>query len=559
MKKINGFIRFARQENGGVTAIFMIMLPMMLAFLVLALDGSRAMMKRARLADALNEAALAISAGASNGDTGGIDKNNALLRQYINHYLPGDEVIVANVSTRAATGIDPESKETIFDIKAEIKFNTILPMSELPSFSKTLNLNNQGSVRKNISPERSADYVFVVDFSSSMHDPSSESGVSRIDLLKKVVKDITDKALKDRPASTFGFVPFELGVPVKLEGKNEAGGDRLGCSALFVPNKGYGVNYAFWANKDILANPGDDLTVINRQLDAGRYNYFIGPVLSSLGLKSIAYLLIPPYNYCAPNTHNQDVVGGNHVAFHCESEAAKSIYTQQNQIIIDKEFHDAYSARTKGLRSIFNDNSIDYKKTLENMFDDSAVISFEQSGPANTFSTYNPYGLMCTSRGAKGNNIKEYKRNTYLVELTNDKAVIDEFQYMSPDGGTESSVGLLRAVPVLTKGLNPRKVMIIISDGEDLFPMLPKAFHETHNVCEKIRQGIPKHSPGTEEVSIYFISISASSADDQRVKYWGQHCTGMENSVTAANYSDLMAKLVEITNDAEEAGFFNVD
>lgn len=556
-----------RQERGGVTAIFMIMLPMLLAFIALALDGSLVMMKKNRLADGLNEGALAIASGAANGDTGDMSKNNALLRQYISYYLPGDEIITADVSTRQATGTGPRAKDTIFDIKAEIKFNTILPMSDLPSFAETLNMNNKGSVRKNISAGRPADYVFVVDFSGSMTWSSSEKNMTRIELLKKVVKDITEKALKEQPESTFGIVPFETGVPIKLEGKNEAGGDRLGCSALFTPVKrldlkiNYDIDYAFWANKNLRAS-GTTVLERNQRLDSARYNYFNGVVLKALGLSKTAQMVGDPYNFCVLNTGAHGTFP-NMPAYHCERSAEESIYTDKNQKIIEDEFQysrQVYTSNTVA-GSIFNKNSIDFAATLENMFDDSAVISFELSGPMKSNVDYSPFSEMCYSRGAEfyAYNIQDYKRNAYLIELTNDKDTIDEFQKMEPQGGTESSVGLLRAVPVLTKGNNPRKVMIVISDGDDNETDVLDSFHKTHNVCEAIRQGMPKHSSVTEEVTIYFISISASSADDSRVKYWGKYCTGMDNSIIAANYSDLMAKLVEITSDGEETGYFNVD
>lgn len=564
MKQVNGLIKFIHREDGGVTAIFMIMLPMMLVLFALAFDGSRVMMKRARLADGLNEAALAIAAGTSGRDTDDpTERNNAMLRRYIQFYLPGDEIITANVGRREPVGPSQavDKGDTIFDIKAEIKFNTILPMSSQSSFAPTLNMANGGSVRKNLSMGRPADYVFVIDFSSSMYDPSSEPGTSRIDLLKRVIKDISDKALKEQPLSTFGFVPFETGVPVKMEGTNDAGGDKLGCSALFVPNAGFDIDYAFWADKDLSEDLVNNLPAINRRLDLSRYNYFNNIVRTSLGFSSMKQLMTNPYNYCVLNTNQHVGVLAAMVPYHCESDADKSIYTVKHQDIIKREYEDAYNVRKKGAtRSIFNYNSINYAATLENMFDESAVITFEQVGnPHESSVYYNPFFTMCSSKGAEYSNITEYKRNTYLVELTRDKTVIEQFQHMYPNGGTESSVGLVRAVPVLTKGHNPRKVMIVISDGYDLIPMVRDAFHKDHNVCEKIRKGIPKHSPGTEEVSIHFISIAALNTNDPDVKYWGEHCTGVENSVVATNYAELMKKLVEITNNNEETGFFHVD
>lgn len=64
---------------------------------------------------------------------------------------------------------------------------------------------------------------------------------------------------------------------------------------------------------------------------------------------------------------------------------------------------------------------------------------------------------------------KTAKPASYLIELTNDRQIIDKFREMNvTDGTTYVTSGLLRALPVIAKGNNPRKAIIVISDGIDI-------------------------------------------------------------------------------------------
>ena len=613
--------RFIRQEKGGLAIIFAILLPFIFSCCALVFDGSRLLAKRARMADALNEAALAIAtASSANPNTEEQAKLKTLLNNYVNAYLPGETINSSNVAISFTKDPETDTPLPIFDISASIKIKTMLPFDMVPAFSPTINLGNKGKVRKGLQDlGRPADYVFVVDFSGSMNSASAQSGMSRIALLKKVVKDITSAAIDAYPETTFAIVPFEVGVPVKYKiqesdtmliypDKNELGGDVPGCSVLMVPKAathatlnmkiGYDIDYAFWSNKSYyLKNlPIPSVTAtslpysindVNRILNYGRYSYFKNYVLPSLTRvlgRTATWQDLIDRGWCTRNSS----VPENHATeapYTCEKPPVNplldkdlSIFSTQsdskNQKIIEAEMEAArriFTAYGGMGNSMFAIEAIDIEATLNGMFDESNIISF----PVNYASWHDsvsyyqrPFPHMCLSSGhddstmynGTRNQLAEVKQNAYLIEPTSDLTILEKFQSMKSDGGTDSSSGLLRAVPELIKGPNPRKVLIVISDGDDNSYSIRDALHKNrtagNRVCDRIRDGVRQKSAVTEEVDIYFISVVDGVADRERTKYWADYYTGAENAVVATNYDDIMSKLVEIMNKFEETGYF---
>ena len=68
MKMYNKFHirRFIRGGNAGVSIMFAIILPVLIATFSLGIDGSRFLIKRARLADALSQGSFAVASTNSN-------------------------------------------------------------------------------------------------------------------------------------------------------------------------------------------------------------------------------------------------------------------------------------------------------------------------------------------------------------------------------------------------------------------------------------------------------------------------------------------------------------
>jgi tight adherence protein G len=616
--------RFIHSGKGGIAVMFAIMLPLLLSFCALAFDGSRLLTKRARLADALNESALAIATAASNQpDDAEIKQLKVMLDDYIHAYFPQDTLESSDLGVSYAD--DDPNNEPIFSLEAHVDVKTMLPFKFAPAFSPTVNLSNSGKVRKG--PQdvgRAADYVFVVDFSGSMRSASAEPGLARLSLLKKVVKNISEQALEAYPETTFSIVPFELGVPVKAvlvdaksglryPDKNELGGAVPVCSVLMVPNKsyhnrimdptdpskrlktGFDIDYMFWADKsDYISTQLKEalpsahelpytLAEVNDILDYGRYKYYQRYLIPSAifaGAAPTSFEKLEGMGWCKRN-EGVPLNSVTKAPYSCEKPPENasiykdlSIFTEENQRIIASEIEAAKNVfitsggTTVGLA---NQDSTDIEATLAGMFDSNNIILFPRY-----YSLWNdrqryqgPFTDMCLS---SGHDVEAYpytnaydkmakvEVNAYLIEPTNKLSELAPFQKMYAGGGTDSSIGILRAVPELMKGPNPRKVMIVISDGDDsplaLTDLLHKKRKEGERVCDLIKEGIKSRVSYVEQVDIYFISVVNDASGRSRTKYWADYCTGADNAIVATNYDEIMNKLIEIMGTYEETGYF---
>lgn len=518
--------------------LFAVMLPFLFSCCSLTFDGARILTKKARLADALNEAALAIATSSSSipyeEETA---RFKILLNRFISVYLPAEKIISSDIVISYMTDPDTGTNLPVFDIYATIDVQTFLPLDIIPSFSSRLELSNKGKAGKGLQTlSHPTDYVFIVDFSDSMNEESAEIGLTRLALLKKIIQDITHTALETHPETTFSIVPFDVGVPVLWDSNNRMGENELsdrsdavvGCSVLMVPNKyqhsslgmsiGYDINYAFWANKNqkirTLQTPSNSahslpytFEEVNQMLDVGRYNYFKNIALPSLqqDMPSANWTTLVNYGWCKLNAG----ISENHqtrAAYSCEKNAENSIFTTKNQQIIQDEIERAKRVFTEASsNSIYNLAAIDVEATLNGMFDKTNVITFPLVYHRyGTDDFVAPYGAMCTSAGsdarywygAQLTQLKYIKPNAYLIEPTNDLSVLGKFQNMQAGGGTHSSTGLIRAVPEIVKGKNPRKVMVIISDGDDNpeYQPVTNALHSGrtagNRVCDHIKKGV---------------------------------------------------------------------
>ncbi|MGX8941420.1 hypothetical protein ACWWJF_14755 [Symbiopectobacterium sp. Eva_TO] len=160
---------------------------------------------------------------------------------------------------------------------------------------------------------------------------------------------------------------------------------------------------------------------------------------------------------------------------------------------------------------------------------------------------------------------KRESPSSYLIELTSSAEVISNFKKMMIHGGeTDSSSGLLRSLPVIAKGNNPKKVIIMVSDGEDTFQPkeLARALHKEHHICKRIKKGLLNYNKShkTEVVDIFFISLAKKGVDDANIKFWRDFCVGDDNTFVVSDYQSLVNILAKISkkekiNFIDKSGF----
>lgn len=551
-----------KRTDGAVLLMFALMLPIFFSICALAIDGPLVLIKKARLSDGLNEGILAIAAVNNRGTDEAANKQ--ILNDYLNAYLPNADIKMSYLDVIVDTDF------VRYNAKAIVDIDSIIPLQKvgLPSFGEHVSIGNVGNVIKHATPT-AADIALVVDFSRSMEKqitPNS-GGKTRITILR----DALDKIITDGltlQGNQFAIVPYDIGVPVNVSGKNEAGGNNIGCSVMFVPKASYKINYQFWSDKFV--------DMKHEVYKDPAYNYLYLRILWLMDWAMYGQALYSCWNSTNSIYSNDSLISNEY-----------------GNVINNLKAMRSTKEGGKGYRSIMNIDSIDFTATFNNMFDITKVITFTQPFAPN-LQEHRMFGEMCesamgmTSEYSPNNHqvttepdgydsskkvtivdsyktavkyITTAKQNTSLISLTDDEDELNAFQNMQPSGGTETMTGVLRAVPELVKGSNKRKVMVVISDGFDSDAFgnksqdnlrLTREFIEKHNVCTKIEDGF-KNRGKNETFSMYFISLSAPDKNQEEIKLWSQ-CVGPSRVSTADDYQSLLSSLAKIMNT--ETGHF---
>ncbi|VFS55415.1 Uncharacterised protein [Raoultella planticola] len=213
--------------------------------------------------------------------------------------------------------------------------------------------------------------------------------------------------------------------------------------------------------------------------------------------------------------------------------------------------------------AITNNETLDYEGMFTDgfIFSEQAVITFKYMIGSRSM---RPFALDCYSAfnamdfSYEMVNLlkdKTAKPKSYLIELTNDINIIDEFNNMKIVDGSPTHVtsGLLRSLPVIAKGTNPRKAIIVISDGIDSgsstrgpYAMTERLF-KTYDLCKRVREGLLRYPEGTptQAADIFFIFTVNNSETAHALDLWRNYCAG-DNVFLATNYQDIINVLTGI-------------
>lgn len=232
MKKIGLYpINFIRQHQGAITVSAALMMPMLIGFFSVAVDGARFNSERSRLTDALNQSVYAVAVMDNRNATAADKKDNInLVGDYLSYYFPTNDVDINNASIEVNAKSIYDNKNVLQAVDYSVNTSQIAhpifnsSQGDSIGFQKDVTLRGNGlsgSVRRStVSQSIPTDYAFVVDFSSSMTDSSAEWGLSREELLKKVVRTLGQKVFDLKDGSTIGLVPYSTGVTTVLNKSN---------------------------------------------------------------------------------------------------------------------------------------------------------------------------------------------------------------------------------------------------------------------------------------------------------------------------------------------------
>lgn len=565
------------KESGAVTIMFAGMFPTLLLFFSIAIDGTNINISQARLIDSIYQGLMAVALTDNHNVTiTAKQENKKIMKAYARYYLAGNDIPEGMLNVDVYLNNDRKGNLTSVDYAAsalssvDTFFSSIKGNDKISGFGAKVDVfGDSGSsvLRKTINSNNSpTDFTFVVDFSLSMAG-------SRLNLLKKIIADFSYHALvKNDIGNTIGIVPYAVGTPVILDEKNIIGGNQLGCSFTGKLKDTYDIDFSFWYDKNIRRTYKN---YHEAAYDADEnlyfyYNNYIRPNVFPYNIEALV-----SRGWCRNNVQWGSQYG--RYRYSCGKNDYANMF-EYNPVAIDNkgrylhkaEFKENYQIAAALIKSanhhynIINIDTLDIDATLtgDYLFSDKAVTTY-----IHHFTPYfkRPFAHMCNAdQDYNSSTIKSIVRPKYYpIEQTNNSSFLNEFSNMMPGGWTDSTNGLLRAVPVIAKGNNTKKIIIIITDGEEtgsefIGPLaLRNLLVRDHGLCDVIKSGLLHYPVGTPTISsdIYYISLVD---DNNRMKFWADHCVGEGKSIVARNYKELRDVLTAIASN-QSLTFINKD
>ncbi|OOE85482.1 TadE/TadG family type IV pilus assembly protein [Salinivibrio sharmensis] len=184
---------YYRQQQGHAAILFALFIPILFGIFTLGTDGARAVQDKARLAEAVEVASLAVAGAGSDDKT--------LAKAYIQDYFPYSEVNDSDITIRKincennAACQGSEQRFFEYQVSAKIHQPTWFPGNEaIVGFGENYDVAS-GAVSRKYHAE-TVDVVLVADFSGSMAWPwSGEDGTGEIRyvVMQDIIRTISDE------------------------------------------------------------------------------------------------------------------------------------------------------------------------------------------------------------------------------------------------------------------------------------------------------------------------------------------------------------------------------
>ena len=623
---------FINNCSGSVIVSFAIMLPLIFICLLASVNYTQKMRTRAQISEASNEASLAIVAMHNkNATSSDIAENERMALRYINYYLNkniDDNENDANIS------IQYSSADEEYYVHYNKEFDSVINSQELGKAGEPTSIGNKtdtyGNTRKSYIIEE-LDIAFIADFSGSMTCPYSNptcneysgsiSAAQRVQYMKDAIADV----ITQFPESNFALIPYDIGVPVQNNEQNLAGGESYSCSVMYKLKPPFDtVDYNFWANKNILYSKWSELkkqNVLNNYLTydyIGKHENLVFYHLDYYNYSYYANIIGPAKGYnndmelvnagLCRLQNPSDAVNVGLARYACGEHNADYPLSPSNRNIVKNEYASVvqlydymFSGKYPKVHYSFaNTETVDVQGTIDTLFSgmDANTITFNRV-IAPAVADFSPYQAMCLSPlynnkvmtdamknmsntdrfKAASKEIASFKSIPHMVTFDNDDphhndkllTYIQNGQWR-PGGGTDTITALLRSVPVMAKGENAKKVMFIITDGEDDSGADELRDHFLDSgVCQTITTGLTSElnkqnnyiEVAAKEAVIHYIKISPNAdnitTDSQYENVYGKWFTQCMNNDkqylhSVSDYQSLLDTLKSII--LSETGIF---
>lgn len=299
-------IRFIKNQNGNIMIFFALMIPAIFTCFSASINYAYILKSRALISESTNEASLAIvAADLGMEDQAGIDYNNKIALYYINYYRKHQ--INDNKIDNESINIEHNISEREYYVTYNSKVNAVIDDDPLVAktdkngqdrrMSVSNRQDNSGRTRKT-EVEHSVDVAFIVDFSGSVtcnytdntcneYSKGSALDSQRLAYIKKVLADLIPKYSAKNTQNKFALIPYDIGVPVKIDynnnttgfplypPKNQVGGENYACSVLYTLKFDWQeIDFDFWANQYIDFNFWERLKESGKISNYSTFNYF---------------------------------------------------------------------------------------------------------------------------------------------------------------------------------------------------------------------------------------------------------------------------------------------
>ncbi|OOE96164.1 pilus assembly protein [Salinivibrio sp. IB643] len=431
---------YYRQQQGHAAILFALFIPILFGIFTLGTDGARAVQDKARLAEAVEVASLAVAGAGSDDKT--------LAKAYIQDYFPYAEVDDSDITIRKincennASCQDSEQRFFEYQVLAKIHQPTWFPGNEtIVGFGENYDVAS-GAVSRKYHAE-TVDVVLVADFSGSMAWPWSGkdgTGEIRYRMMKEIISEIASE----------------------LDNFND---------------------YVKGENKNRLAITG--------------FDNFTQKV----------------------NPDNKDkMLHFDHL-----------ICNGNSRCITDCSYRwgwylqcDARSGDTPG--------QVNGRATVDNIF--------SLSHPVHS----NP--VLETSIDGKLSYFQD-------IELTDDfdtlKNKVNSFVIRgSQISGTSSYAGIIRGAQMVEVGANPRRLIILLSDGADNFTDTTDKLIEA-DMCTNIIEHLNSLNVDGEPVKARMTAVGFADSED--IPSQMESCVGEDNVFSAENPDEIKNKILELITE----------
>ncbi|MEN9532718.1 MAG: hypothetical protein RIQ83_1942 [Pseudomonadota bacterium] len=550
---------FAKDSSGAITIIFVFLIPLFFMLIALGTEGPRYLTEKARLYDVLEQASLALTAEDNNNtlqdETLAKERNKLLVTRYVDTLMPrrnegrsaevNDDDIEYTGLQSSAPGSDTGFIE--YRVKAQSPHLSWFDSSIFPAFDKEVNVGEGGAARKYIG---GLDALFVLDFSDSMEKNAISGSSSRLVALKEALTELVGKIGEMGSANRVGVLPFDWGTVddqdychVYLKLTDDPG--TRGTKIDFVTGNPYGKDaypwsfnrwyYTYVSNKHFLDR--HQYKVAGKETDGKGEDLFnhvdIKGTIQAISDDKYKWedIVIPP-----PYYHKEDFPERS--TLECKFGPAEYdlVPDSSSRQAGQSSFSTPAAPHVQASRAAqaFNSDG-EVQQCQGDRFWNEAIgkcdrvievckdgKSLTESGQEEGCKCYIPWREpvhrgMCLRK-------KDGRRSAWTIKLTNDGShVINEVNKMTAEGNTFIAPAMIEgAVSLIREAKNSRRVLVVVSDGEDLpNEKVSKALIDA-GLCQTIRDGL---TTDNAQGKLVFIGIGYKP---QALPLWEQ-CVGKQN------------------------------